>query len=66
MIDEGGILTLPDDHNRVFGHGLLEDLVLGRRSRGFPLVVDSDADDVVGAAITALALPPDDLSPAAR
>ena len=66
MIDEGGMLALPDDHSRVFGHGLLEDLVLGRRSRGFSLVVESDADDVVGAAITALALPPDDVSPDAR
>jgi hypothetical protein len=67
MLDEGGLLGLPDGEDRVFGHGLLEDLVLGRASRGFPVGVHIDDDDAVAAAIAALALPTDaSLSPAAR
>jgi hypothetical protein len=65
MLDEGGVLTLPGGAERVFGHGLLEDLVLGRSSRGFPLTVEDDDDDVVAAAIAILPLP-DPVSPAGR
>lgn len=59
MMDEGGVLTRSDDDATTvtFGHGLLEDLVLGRASRGFPLVVQSFADDDVAAGITAMPLP---------
>jgi hypothetical protein len=67
MLDEGGLLALPDGDERVFGHGLLEDLVLGRSSRGFPVGVPVDDDATVGDAVTALDLPTDvALSPAAR
>lgn len=59
MLDEGGVLALPGGDERLFGHGLLEDLVLGRHSRGFPLAVHGVDDDDVAAAITALPLPPD-------
>lgn len=65
MLDEGGVLGLPGGAERVFGHGLLEDLILGRRSRGFPLAVDDDDDVVVAAAIAGLPLP-DPVSPAGR
>lgn len=70
MLDEGGLLALPDGEPRVFGHGLLEDLVRGRTSRGFPVNVVSDDDDDVAAAIAALPLPrdatPEVIRPAAR
>ena len=66
MLDEGGLLALPGAGEAVFGHGLLEDLVLGRASRGFPLAVDVDDDHAVAAAIAALPLPVDDVSPAPR
>lgn len=72
MLDEGGVLTLASDdaHTITFGHGLLEDLVLGRASRGFPLPVSSFADDDVAAALLALPLPgataPEVVSPAPR
>ena len=70
MLDEGGVLVLANDDSGAtagatvgatvtFGHGLLEDLILGRASRGFPLSVASFADDTVAAALMALALPPD-------
>jgi len=57
MLDEGGVLALPGGDERVFGHGLLEDLILGRSSRGLPLAVDDVDDDTVATAITALPLP---------
>jgi hypothetical protein len=59
MLDEGGLVQLPSGETLVFGHGLLEDLVLGRVSRGFPLAVVSTDDDAVAAAIGLLALPAD-------
>jgi hypothetical protein len=69
MLDEGGLVQLPSGETVIFGHGLLEDLVLGRVSRGFPVGVASTDDDVVAAAIAALALPADrpaDLPAASR
>ncbi len=59
MLDEGGLVQLPSGETVIFGHGLLEDLVLGRVSRGFPVGVASTDDDVIAAAITALVLPAD-------
>lgn len=44
MIDEGGILRTQDDEEICFGHGLLEDAVLGRFSFGFRLRVRSTRD----------------------
>jgi hypothetical protein len=57
MLDEGGVVQLASGETFVFGHGLLEDLVLGRASRGFPLPVRSCSDDDVATAIAALELP---------
>lgn len=47
MIDEGGILELADGQEICFGHGLLEDVVLGRFSFGFRLRVPSVDDAAV-------------------
>ena len=63
MLDEGGILVVDagdrvgidgcdGDGERIFGHGLLEDLVQGRLSRGLRLPVCSDDDSTVALALT--------------
>jgi hypothetical protein len=61
MLDEGGILVVDAgdrvgidgcDGERIFGHGLLEDLVQGRLSRGLRLPVCSDDDNTVALALT--------------
>ena len=49
MIDEGGILQVNEGRAICFGHGLLEDAVLGRFSFGFRLRVDSLEDDAIAA-----------------
>lgn len=57
MLDEGGILVVaggPDAGEITFGHGLLEDLVRGRASRGLRLPVDGAGDDDVARAMASV------------
>ena len=57
MLDEGGILVVaggPEAGELTFGHGLLEDLVRGRASRGLRLPVDTADDDGVARALASV------------
>jgi len=62
MLDEGGILVVGGGTGTggtsvgevTFGHGLLEDLVRGRTSRGLRLPVDSADDDGVARAMASV------------
>lgn len=51
MIDEGGILQADEQTAICFGHGLLEDAVLGRFSFGFRLRVHSLEDEAIAAVL---------------
>lgn len=56
MVDEGGVLTAPGGETIVLGHGLLEDEVRGRASRGLRIDTPGFDDDVVAVALRHLAL----------
>lgn len=56
MVDEGGVLTVKDDLRLVFGHGLLEDEVRGRASRGLSLPVPDLDDENIAEALRHLPL----------
>ncbi|MFZ9886160.1 MAG: DUF3025 domain-containing protein [Myxococcota bacterium] len=56
MVDEGGVLTVADGISVVFGHGLLEDEVRGRGSRGLSLAVPNLDDVTVAEAVRQLPL----------
>lgn len=57
MLDEGGVVGADTGDTVILGHGLLEDLVLGRVSRGRALQTVSVADDDIATAIMTLPLP---------
>ena len=55
MLDEGGVFII-DGASITFGHGLLEDAVRGRVSRGIPVRARSDDDADLAAALIAHAV----------
>lgn len=56
MVDEGGVFTAGDHILVVFGHGLLEDEVRGRASRGLTLPVLDIDDDTIAETLRQLPL----------
>lgn len=57
MVDEGGVLVVPHEAVCIFGHGLLEDEVRGRVSRGHRVEVPALCDDAVAEIVAGLPLP---------
>lgn len=66
MVDEGGVWTVEGDADVVFGHGLLEDELRGRASRGLLLPVPNIDDETLAEALWQLPLDAEREQPAHR